>query len=369
MYTCNSLTVAAILSSLLLAGPAAAQDAFSIDLPPEAPITLVSADWSSTRTDPRGGALVVDLHTALRLRNSTQATIRGITLLVLAQEVTPGGKASVSVPSLNASAGEVFPVRIDLRLLRPSQAGSGPLVRVQLDGVLFDDLSFYGPNKLNSRRTMTIWELEARRDRQYFKSVLAARGPDGLREEVLASLAREAERPTLDVQIARRGRSTTWEGAQTVQIAFLHLPDAPVEALSGTARMSGQDAGGATLEVKNLSGRPVRYLELGWIFRDRQDREYLAGSVPAEVSLAPGATSRIATETSLRLSQPLAVEAMKGYVSQVEFEDGKVWIPSREDLRNRELERLLAPSPEEQRLTNIYRKKGLQGLVEELKRF
>ena len=68
-------------------------------------MSLVSADWSFTRTDPRGGALVVDLHTSLRLRNASQATIRGVTLLVLAQEVTPGGKASVSVPSLKCVGG------------------------------------------------------------------------------------------------------------------------------------------------------------------------------------------------------------------------------------------------------------------------
>jgi hypothetical protein len=32
---------------------------------------------------------------------------------VLAQEVTPGGKASVAVPSLNVASGETFPVRVD----------------------------------------------------------------------------------------------------------------------------------------------------------------------------------------------------------------------------------------------------------------
>jgi hypothetical protein len=33
------------------------------------------------------------------------------------------------------------------------------------------------------------------------------------------------------------------------------------------------------------------------------------------------------------------------------------------------LDRLLAPSPEEQRLTNLYRRKGLQALIEELNGF
>jgi hypothetical protein len=44
---------------------------------------------------------------------------------------------------------------------------------VGLDGVLFDDFSFYGPNQLDSKRSMMVWETEAQRDRQYFKSILA----------------------------------------------------------------------------------------------------------------------------------------------------------------------------------------------------
>jgi len=52
---------------------------------------------------------------------------------------------------------------------------------------------------------MTTWELEAQRDRKYFKGVLEARGAEQLRQDVLASLARQAERPRLDVQMARAG--------------------------------------------------------------------------------------------------------------------------------------------------------------------
>jgi hypothetical protein len=63
---------------------------------------------------------------------------------------------------------------------------------VDLDGVLFQDLTFYGPNRLNSRRSLTAWELEAQRDRAHFKQVLAAAGPEGLKREVLESLARQA---------------------------------------------------------------------------------------------------------------------------------------------------------------------------------
>jgi len=44
----------------------------------------------------------------------------------------------------------------------------------------------------------------------------------------------------------------------------------------------------------------------------------------------------------------------------VEFADGKVWVPSREDLNLPQLLRIMAPSPEERRLADIYSKKGLR---------
>jgi hypothetical protein len=342
-----------------------------INLPPDSPVTLVAADWGESRATPRGGAMQLDLHAWLQLRNAGPRRVRGITLLVLAQDVTPGGKASVSVPSIDIGTGELFPVRIDLRLLRP--LGGGPLVEVGLDGVLFDDLSFYGPDRLSSRRSMTAWEMEARRDRRHFKSVLEARGPEGLRGEVLASLARQAERPRLEVQMARAGRATNLDPEREVPFAFLHLPDAPVEPLEGVARLAANEARAPRIEVRNRSDKPVRHVEIGWILRDRRGREFLAGSVPAEVTLAPGGRARLAPDTALRISeragQPVPLEGVAGYVAQVEFADGRVWVPSRAALAaDPNLARTAAPSPEEQRLTELYRKKGLNALVEELKR-
>ena len=144
-----------------------------IDLGKDAPVALVSDSWGDSNVTPRGGAYLVDVHAALTLRNSAQKRIRGVTLAVYAQEVTPGGKGSVSVPSLDVAPGDTFSVRVDMPLLRPlGAAAGGPAVEVRLDGVLFDDLTFYGPDQLHSQRTMTLWEMEARRDRKYFKQVL-----------------------------------------------------------------------------------------------------------------------------------------------------------------------------------------------------
>src|SRR5664279_3158548 len=71
---------------------------FKIDFPKDSPVAFVGADWEQSRPLARGSAMVFDLHTSLSLRNSSQRRIRGVTLMVLAQEVTPGGKGSVSVP-------------------------------------------------------------------------------------------------------------------------------------------------------------------------------------------------------------------------------------------------------------------------------
>ena len=49
---------------------------------------------------------------------------------------------------------------------------------------------------------------------------------------------------------------------------------------------------------------------------------------------------------------------MTGYVSEVEFADGHVWVPSRRDLDSSPLLRVTAPSPEEQRLADIYLEEG-----------
>lgn len=352
-------------------GPAAAST-LKVNFPRDAPVAVIAADWGESRQSARGSALLLDLHTALSLRNLGPRRIRGITLLVLAQAVTPGGKASVSVPCLDVSPGETFPVRLDLRLLRPA-GGSGPLVEVELDGVLFDDLSFYGPNRLNSRRQMTVWELEARRDRQYYRAILEAQGPEGLRRQMLELLA---DRPRLDVQVSRGGPATAVAsaGEQPTEFACLNLPRAPLELIKGEALVRGAEALTPRIEVLNRSTRPVRYFEVAWLLRDREGQEFLAGVAPAAAghSVAPGQRTQAVQEATLRFSRPggrpLYIAGLTGFLSQAEFTDGEIWIPDREALNDPRLRRILPPSPEQQRLAELYRKHGLGSLIEELKK-
>ena len=318
--------------------------AHRIDLPGDAPVALVADEWGGSGASVRGSAYQLDVHVSLSLRNASPRRIRGITLTVIAQEAAPGGKGSLSIPSLDVAPGETFPVRGDLHLLRPIGAGNGPMVEVSLDGLLFDDLTFYGPDKLHSRRSMLVWEMEARRDRQYFRAVLDQGGRDGLQKEMLASLAREADRPQYGVQ-ALRGRASNPDGEQDLKFAFLRFPDAPVEPMDGVARIAGNEARAPKVVVHNRSPRVVKYIEIGWIVKDQQGREFLAATLPAEMRMPSHSSSQILQDTALRFDPRTTVQSMTGFVSQVEFTDGTLWIPSHAQLDDPTLRRVVAPSP------------------------
>ena len=373
------------LAAVALAGSAGlwAQDAplssssVTLNLPDSSPVALLSLSTDQSRTTARGAAMVLDLHMALMLRNGSQGRIHGITLRVVSQEVAMGGKGSVTIPSMNVGPGEVFPVRIDMQLVRPTQTAGGPLVRVDLDGVLFQDLSFYGPDRLNSRRYLTACELEAQRDREYFKRVLAQSGPNGLQQAMLDSLDRQLKLSPLTVKV-RRGPSVTSAAVapeHAAEFAFLQFPDSPVLPLNGWVRVAGNEASTPQIEVRNRSGKPVRYVEIGWVVSDQAGRQYLAGSLPsseANLVLPPGQSARVLQDSTLSFSsngRPVNVSRMTGFINQVEFTDGKVWVPNRQNLDAPLLQKTLAPSPEEQRLSDLYRRKGLQALISELKKY
>ena len=353
------------------------QSAVKINLPDNSPLTFLSSTVSDSRATARGAALVLDLHMSLTLRNSAPNRIHGVTLRVVAQEATLGGKGSVSYPSLNVGPGEALPVRIDMQLLRPSQVAGGPLVQVDLDGVLFDNLSFFGPDRLNSRRTLTACEMEARRDREHFKRILAQGGLDALAREMRESLVRQSETGQLTVAVSRGGRAVTSAAAaeHTAEFAFLQFPDSPVEPLRGTALLAGNEARAPHIEVRNRSNRAVKYVEMGWIVSDSAGKRYMAGSLPSadrDLVLAPGGSAPLLQDTTLNFSangRPVQVQRMIGFVNQVQFTDGKIWVPNRESLANTTLLNVLPPSAEEQRLSDIYRRRGVDALAAELNKY
>ena len=376
-------TLAAIVflgaASLRAQDAAIPQGAVNVNLPDNSPLTVKSFTVGDSRATARGAALALDLHMAATLLNSSSRRIHGVTLRVVAQEVTLGGKGSVTYPSLNVGPGENFQVRIDMQLMRPSNVTGGPLVQVDLDGVLFQDLSFFGPDRLNSRRTMTACEMEAQRDREHFKRILGqGGGKAALQREMLESMARQSEVSQLAVSVKRTGRAVTSAATGSehdAEFAFLQFPDSPVEPIKGAARISGNEARAPHIEVRNNSNRPVKYVEMGWIVSDSSGKQYMAGSLPSadsDLVLPPGRSARLLQETTLNFSakgQPVNVSKMVGFVNQVEFADGKIWVPNRQNLDNTLLLKVLPPSAEEQRLTDIYRKRGIDGLAAELGKF
>lgn len=361
------LLVLGMATALYAQGPEVSVDpanSFKVNLPGDGPLSLVSADWGRSSATARGGAMLVDLHSTLVFKNASPRPIRGVSLLVLAQEVTPGGKASVTVPSLDVQPGDSFPIRVDLRLMRPLSAGSGALVQVGLDGVLFEDLTFYGPNRLNARREMLAWEMGARRDRRALLAALQQGGADALRRQLLAILARPADNLVMGMQVARAMPATNVDPGRTVEFAFLQFPDAPVELLTGEARMTGTEARAPRIEIQSKSKRPIRFVELGWLARDQQGREFMAGTLPADVSLPPGQHSTIRKENTLRFARP--INGLTAYPSAVEYADGELWVPSFSALKDPRLAAALPASGEERRLAQLYRRRGLDAVVQEL---
>ena len=215
---------------------------------------------------------------------------------------------------------------------------------------------------------MTMWELEAQRDRKYFKTLLETAGAEGLRKEMLSTLARQGDRSQPRRADGARPRHQL-DAERETQFAFLEIPESPVEASGGVARIGTGLAGAPRFEVRNRSNRAVQHLEIGWIVKDQQGREFLAASMPADMRLAPNQSGQVAQDAALRFDRPVSIQSMSGFVSSVEFADGSQWIPSRSALEQPGLRQVVAPSPEEQRLSLIYSKKGLQALIDELKKF
>ena len=143
--------------------------------------------------------------------------------------------------------------------------------------------------------------------------------------------------------------------------------------MRGSAAVTATEIHAPRLELRNTSSKPVRHVEMGWILADSAGKEVFASSVPAKVTLAPGQSGQALDDTFLKVARPegrpLNVTSMKGFVSSVEFADDTVWIPSRQDLSRGNLDALAAPSAEEERLLGLYRKRGINALVAELKKF
>ncbi len=380
MRSRSSLSIIAGLLALASAGYGQArndsQPWIDVEFPRDSPVLAVSTSFGPSSVRPRGASMSLDLHASLLLRNTGTKNISGLTLRVEAQDLTPSGKASVTVPSLSVQPGEVFPVRIDAQLVRPFNVSrtEGALVQVSLDCALFSDLTAYGPDKLNSRRALLVYELQARRDRRYVASLLQTQNWARVREELDFGLP-DLHPQQLGLELLRDPRTSGWR-EQAVNVGAVAFHNAPVQPVGGAARVAGNEVRGPAIQLKNTSQKTVQTIDMGWIVSDERGRQFVAGSMPAALRLAPIQTGTMTEQGTLRFSHPegspMMIGALMAFVSDVEFADGKLWIPSRTDIDEATsdplLRRALSTSPEQQHLAEIYRRKGIAGLQEELRR-
>lgn len=357
--------------------PAFADDGkwLDVDFPRDSPVLPVSFGLRPTTARVMGSSMALDLHASLLLRNISKKALSGLTLRVEAQDLAPSGRGSVTVPSVEAQPGETFPVRIDLQLTRPFSFGQndGAIVRVALDCALFADLTSYGPDQLRSRRSLMVYELQARRDRQYMASLLQKGKIAEIREELNFGL-QDMSRPQLGVELLRTPQAAVRE--QKVTVRTMPFAGSPVRPLNGLAQVAGNEIRDPRIEVKNQSAKDVRSVEVGWVVRDAGGKEFMAGMLPTAISLAPVQTGTTSAAAVMRFSQSsgpgFAIAALTAFVNDVEFSDGKLWIPSRLDIEQATadpmLRHALTNSPEQQRLVQVYRRRGIAGLADELRK-
>lgn len=362
---------------LVLAMPSFADEGkwLDVDFPRDSPVLPVSFSLRPTTARIAGSSMALDLHASLLLRNTGNQVVSGLTLRVEAQDLTPSGRGAVTVPSVKAQPGETFPVRIDLELRRPFSFGQSEsaMVRVALDCVLFSDLHSYGPDQLGSRRSLVVYEMQARRERQYMTKLLKAGRLSEIREDL--NFGQEEAYPArFGLELLRNPVSGSRE--QPVTVRTMPFPAAPVQALNGLAQVAGNEVRNPHIELHNSSAKAVRSVDVGWVVRDDRGKEFMAGLLPAAINLQPVQSGMAGNGGVLRFSrapnQSFSISSLLAFVSDVEFADGKLWIPSRSEIAEATpdpvLRRALTNSPEQQRLGLIYRRKGISGLAEELKK-
>jgi hypothetical protein len=343
------------------------------EFPADSPVLVNSFRLGPTRAHVQGTSMALDLHALVVLRNTGAKPIAGLTLRVEAPGLSSAGKGSVTIPSLHAQPGDSFPVHIDMQVRRPfSSTTNNAVLKISLDCALFSDLSAYGPDTLGSHRALMVYELEARRDRQYVAYLLETGR--------LAELRRELNFGLQDFSPVQLGLALLHDGntrlidEQAVQVGAFSFPDAPVEAIGGAARVYHNQVNVSKIRLFNRSKKTVRSVDMGWIIRDEQGREFVAGTLPAITQIGPVAAATTSESETMRFShlggEPMSIAGLVTFVNTVEFSDGKLWIPTRADIdaatSDPILRRQLAASPEQQRLADIYRKNGLAGLEREL---
>ena len=349
----------------------------TVDIPHGLPLRVAAQDFSDSEFETRGGAIVIHLSGSVHFHHQGADPVRAIALSVAAGEATLGGRATVTMPSLHAAQGESIEVPLNLRLVRPLPVGQAPAVRIEPDAVLFASLAAAGPDRLDSIRKLTVLELEARRDREHFLALWQRGGRPALTAAMQASLRRQAARPLLEVRLAGQGPATVAASApvREMEIAVVNQPDAPLVLEAGSARVRGPVSDAPRFLLRSRGGRAVRHFDIGWLVRDGEGSLYSVGSAPVTgwAGLA-GPQVHETTGEGRFLIRPAsgsgdrAIDAMLAYLRSAQFDDGTVWVPTRESLEASRLAEAVPVSAEERRLSELYRERGAHAIAEELRK-
>jgi hypothetical protein len=331
------------------------------------PILMQSLQFEPSGNTP-GMSAEMKLRAFLALRNVGPKTIAGLTLRLDIDDLAPAA-ASIEMPALDARSGDAFraPVNIDgaRSFTRPSNSG----LRISLDSVLFEDLSSYGPDTLHSLQALLRYEAENRRERQYLSSLLRAGQLADLREELNFGLPDTPQ----GLGVAISPAETT---SRKIELASLSFPDAPVQVLAAYAELNGSEIAGPQLSIRNASKKAVIGVTVSLLARDEHGSDFVAGTLPERTGMVPGQDGSLYIPATLRLSRPKGtppiVRSVSPIVTAVEFADGSLWIPQRAEIQRATADpvvrRLLAESPEQQRLASLFRREGVSAVAAELRR-
>lgn len=385
------LRICAALCTVLLVVPpgAPAQSAIDprafvqINLPADGPVELLNVNYGSSRILRSERAMTMDLDVTLTLRNRSAKPIDGLAIALGWGLARSEGLNAVSGIRLEAGQNYALPARMHAEIETPPARSRARLAdlpsgaRVRLDAVLFADGSGYGPDQMRSLGMLRINQAESARDRRFFLALFQSGGLPRLLP-VLEKWVNEAHTiPGAQRALAGDPAERAREQADAAVFRVVRLPGAPLEILSGRARLSEGRLVDPILEVRNQGGKPITDFQVGWVLRDLSGTEFRAATTTASARSSAWAGLPLAGGQTISWSNPTVLEvgpsgsrvlAGRVYVRAVEFADGQVWVPDRVALESMNLSSVATTSPETFRLFGLYRAQGAGSLLADLRR-
>lgn len=360
-----------LFASAIAAAANASAPALKINLPAGSPLLLQSVSLSSTPQHERGIPAAERFEALLQLRNTGNKTIVGISFSISYESFSSVPAASQIVTGLRVAPEGEFPLHVALETAHGARVtiNSPANVHITLDCVLFSDLSTYGPDRLGQHRNLLVYELQARREREYVSQLLKeGRLPD-VREELNFGLPPEPPAWILTIN-----RPPQYVRAHSLSIQPL-VEDSPVHVVGGTVQAVGGRFWSPVFEVRSDPGPSPIAIDIALILADERGREAVAAILPFSIKPATGETTALQSDISAQAtaldSVPVLIRKCYAFISAIHFSDASVWVPSRSDLERASdgsLLTALSACPERERLASLFRRGGMQAVASDLKR-